>query len=149
MAKKGAKLKGKALASARKNIKKAQQALRAKTRKVTKKTARKTTSKTNKRKKGNPDVAKKGSRRKGSGMAVVKKLAVGAGVGVATELIVSRLGAPGLAVDLGYSLATTVGGKVGVYGNAIARQAIQRTGAGQFLRGNGNGNGAVGASGFA
>jgi len=109
--------------------------------------------KPNKSPKRSNNVAKsKTSRRSRVGLSL-RKLLMGGGVGLALELILNRLGATSLAVDVGYIGASQVGNKSGVIGNAIARQAITRFG-GQlgFLgqgNGNGNGNGSQVFTGFA
>jgi len=144
-------------------IAKGLKAIKAKGSRILPKTAlrkRKTTSKApikarkpNKSPKRSNNVAKsKGSRRSRVGISL-KKLLMGGGVGIALELLLSRLGATSLATDVGYIGASQVGNKAGVLGNAIARQAVQRFG-GQlgFLgsgNGNGNGNGQTVFTGFA
>jgi len=86
----------------------------------------------------------KGSRRSRVGISL-KKLLLGGVTGIALELLLTRLGATSLAVDVGYIGASMVGSKSGVIGNAVFRQGVSRFG-GQlgFLGGNGgnNGNGA-------
>jgi len=85
---------------------------------------------------------KKRSSRRGRAGNVIKQGAIGGAAGIATEIVLSKMGAPNLAVDAGYVVAATVGNKVGVYGNAVARQAVKRFGGGLgFLNGGNGGNG--------
>ena len=139
-----AKLKGKRLAQARKNIKKAQKALRAKIRRPKRKAPRKT----NKPRKRSNTVAKKKTSRRGTGMALVKRALTGGALGTVITLILNRFGAPSLATDAGYIVASQVGGKPGVWGNAVIRQGLQRFGGSLGFLNGGNGGGGGGQEGF-
>lgn len=101
-------------------------------------------SKANKQPKTNRNVVfkKKGSRsRRGLAGIQFKKLLLGGVTGIALELLLSRLGANGLATDVGYIGASMVGSKSGVIGNALFRQGVSRFGGSLGFLGSGNGNG--------
>jgi len=97
--------------------------------------------KANKSPKRSNNVAKKTQSRRSKVGLSFKKLLMGGGVGIALELILSRLGAQSLAVDVGYIGASFVGQKSGVIGNALARQGVKRFSGQLGFLGNGNGNG--------
>lgn len=92
----------------------------------------------------------RGFRRKGAiaGQAI-KKGAIGGASGLATELVLTKMGASSLAVDAGYVVATLTGGKPGVIGNAVGRQVVKRFGGGLGFLNGGNGNGAGATDGMA
>jgi len=96
--------------------------------------------KANKSPKRSNNVAKKTTSRRSKVGLSFKKLLMGGGVGIALELILSKLGAQSLAVDVGYIGASFVGQKSGVIGNALARQGVKRFSGQLGFLGNGNGN---------
>jgi len=101
--------------------------------------------KTNKRRKNPNNVAKKKTSRRATGSKQLKKAGLGGVGGIATKVILDRLGARSISDDLSYIVASQIGDKPGVIGNAVARQALSRFGGGLgFLNGNGNGNGNAG-----
>ena len=112
-----------------------------------------TARKPNKQRKRTNHVAKKKPvRRRAVIGGQLKKGGMGAVGGIATKVIVDRLGARSISDDLSYIVASQVGGKAGVIGNAVARQTLQRFGgslSGLIPNGNGGGNGTNGGFGFA